>query len=490
MYISSIQGVPMKPSQMLAQWLDKQIAQATTSQKLPTDQQLAARFSVSLRTVERMLAAYRNEGKVLRIQGKGTYIGSAIEPAGEQEVTKTSAQIIAESLTKEISQGQYRIGDALPAAKYLCLQFGVTAATVRKAYAMLLQSGLAVRLGKRLHVGSSTKEITRRKSVNEVYMFFPGSDLFAEIFESNIMFDSYCAMERELYDRGVRLQYKTYAEIPSALDSLTRHRRPIIGFHIVYPPKADIAEYLPALKRSFESKKISDCRLIFDAYKFDSKQLPSNALILARGNIQTAAARALANFITEKGYKQVNIILDETTRVWRFPGAQWNIAKIRSELHARAPQSGVKFLARPVGNASGSVEFLNRANKLTQEALLSKYEPTLLPDLASEVELISSKRPIDISKKPADLWICATSEMALPLYEQALKHKMKIPGDTAFLCLDDNPQHYPHGFSICTPDWQTIGYTMAHAHMNDLPVAKTTKGFLKMSARVIEKLTT
>jgi hypothetical protein len=60
----------------------------------------------------------------------------------------------------------------------------------------------------------------------------------------------------------------------------------------------------------------------------------------------------------------------------------------------------------------------------------------------------------------------------------------------SLVSLDNDPRFYHLGLTYCGPDWDTIGYQMAHAIIGDFPVARTSKGFIKTKAGVLEKLTT
>jgi len=46
------------------------------------------------------------------------------------------------------------------------------------------------------------------------------------------------------------------------------------------------------------------------------------------------------------------------------------------------------------------------------------------------------------------------------------------------------------GISACATDRSMIGYLLAHAMVGDIPVARTTKGFIRTNVRAFERLTT
>jgi len=64
------------------------------------------------------------------------------------------------------------------------------------------------------------------------------------------------------------------------------------------------------------------------------------------------------------------------------------------------------------------------------------------------------------------------------------------PRDYSLLCLDDSPMQYHHGLSVCVLDWKEAGYLMAHALIGDVPVKKSTQGYLSLGWDLIERRTT
>lgn len=67
---------------------------------------------------------------------------------------------------------------------------------------------------------------------------------------------------------------------------------------------------------------------------------------------------------------------------------------------------------------------------------------------------------------------------------------MAVPKDISIISLEDDPRYYPMGITYCGPDFERIGYQMAHTIIGDIPVAKTTLGFVRTSAIVMERLST
>jgi DNA-binding LacI/PurR family transcriptional regulator len=70
------------------------------------------------------------------------------------------------------------------------------------------------------------------------------------------------------------------------------------------------------------------------------------------------------------------------------------------------------------------------------------------------------------------------------------QHGKRVPQDVAIAGFQNDPQYYHLGISTCGPDWDNMGYVMAHAIIGDMRLARSGRGFLKARCRMMEKLTT
>ncbi len=77
-----------------------------------------------------------------------------------EQVIKYNSQLIAKDLSKQVTTGQYQVGDQLPPEKQLCEQYQCSRMTVRRALQTLVDQGLIVR-----HRGKRSKVIRNRKTV-------------------------------------------------------------------------------------------------------------------------------------------------------------------------------------------------------------------------------------------------------------------------------------------------------------------------------------
>lgn len=106
---------------------------------LPSEEHLAAEFSVTRTTVGRACASLEADGAVVTLRGRGRFIA---DPEGVERVEHAYAHIVAE-LRRRIADGSLAVGDRLPSEAAVCREFEVTRDTVRHALAVLEREGLA-----------------------------------------------------------------------------------------------------------------------------------------------------------------------------------------------------------------------------------------------------------------------------------------------------------------------------------------------------------
>jgi DNA-binding LacI/PurR family transcriptional regulator len=88
------------------------------------------------------------------------------------------------------------------------------------------------------------------------------------------------------------------------------------------------------------------------------------------------------------------------------------------------------------------------------------------------------------------LWLCTRDSLAEPALEALRRMGVKVPDEISLMTLENAPQHYHLGVSACTPDYELVGYLMAHAIIGDMPIKKTRYGYLRMPCPVTERSTT
>jgi hypothetical protein len=293
-----------------------------------------------------------------------------------------------------------------------------------------------------------------------------------------------------LIEAGADVRYEHGSDLEAVLDSLRRKGRIPHGIVFHFALEEAVREYLPALKGFLRSCAPSRPRLLFDWGWGDHTILPDHSEILSRGNVLTSAARTLVHYLVETHHSHALFYFDDSRPLWSYEAIIWPIAKIRTELRAVGEAVPYRFLIHTSSRDMTASELLRRVSDPRKVLfLLNKYDRASLTDLEAEVSVTHD--PVALPSGLRDgVLVCSDSGKAAAAHAEATRRKMRVPRDLSILTLDDDPHYYHQGISSCGPDFERVGYLMARAVLGDLPVARTSRGFIRSAGRVIERGTT
>jgi DNA-binding transcriptional regulator YhcF (GntR family)/DNA-binding LacI/PurR family transcriptional regulator len=476
----------LSPTVRLRRWLAHAVAHGRPGEPLPTEKQLVESFGVSRSTVRRLLSAYVDEGSVCRIRGRGSFLAPvpAVSPPAPGRSAK---QRLTEELTGLIAAGTLRRGDPLPPVKFMTARFGVTQATVTGAYRALVRAGHACRVGKRYWVGrfvSLLRHPTRRELLFFVWSALPEPSLF----DRDHLERSYVKMETELQAHGFRLRHTPRDEFEEIARAIaTRHRRPHgFIFYNVWK-ESECEQIIAALREAFHAirEPIPPVMIVSVGMRNPDPRIAFVHL----GNILTAQARTAASFLAEQGaadvvlfrhralhepglvYERIYPELRRLDRRCRFtivvqvPGGPEEHGRFRANLHTEPTASRLRSM-------------LGQDAPMTTEQIASFYEPVSAFEEAYERH--AGKRT----------WLFPSSAMAAHALDWLERHGIAVPDTTQLVALDNDPRFHARGITSCLPDWEGIGYLMAHALIRDFPIERTRLGYIRMRALLLERETT
>jgi DNA-binding transcriptional regulator YhcF (GntR family) len=496
-----------RPTEALAEWLDRRIQDGEPGEQLPTGKELAKTFGLSELTVKKVLKGYNERGLVTRIRGKGTFIpGGEVSPQSRIESPRSSTDVLFDHLDELICGGALKRGDALPSVKSLSLQFKVTPATVIASYRKLQDIGRVVKVGKTFWVGSF-QDILFPSPKKEVYFLYDTSEDLSQTFRSGVLSMAYQKMQNELLVHGYVFRFQTFAEMPGLLD---KWRRKGVGPYgiVMYRLEASAGPGLVLQLVNFLRKARRELsvvpRVLLDwettAVHLEFSQSVHNLL---RGHVSTSAARALADYVASRAFRDVVFFTGLTERVWNTDWI-WALLKARTELEARDARAETRFVVKelPDDFSEGDINPVTAREILDDGAILyntqqwiNKYKQHVLDRVVRHIkedEMVQTKDYSLVFERyrGSDVWIFSTDAEAVGALKWAREHGIAVPRDLAIIGLENNPAHFVHGLSTCIPDWEAIGYLMAQCIIGDVPVKKTRKGFLATRASFLERLTT
>ena len=134
-----------------------------------------------------------------------------------------------------------------------------------------------------------------------------------------------------------------------------------------------------------------------------------------------------------------------------------------------------------------------KENQWYVDYLLGKYGSVESADAAGldRTPYVFS-RPLEVVRalgSPA-LWVCPHLSVAHECLEELRRARIPVPGRVALLSLTDEPRYLHENISVAAPDWDQMGYLMAHALLGDLSPEKTHRGFMRLPVPLNTRMTT
>lgn len=473
-------------------WILSEIGKLPPDTCLPPDRELGAQWGLSTITVQRVLAKLRDDGKVIRIPGKGTFTPNSEKAASRVMLAKvgtsreSSVEHLATSLVRLISEGIYRKGKALPPVKFIRNQFKVSSETVTTAYQRMESLGYVEKIGKSYWVGRMDQLLQDTPRQEVFFLRFDSGD-FSGIFNSDPIALAFQKMERELYHSG----YFLHPEKASNLDMLAREWERTGRYPAGLVFYAVDASHLPFLRaffaRSPELRK-HRVRVLVHAQNNDLSELTAHANVFSGGNVETDMARVIAHYLLGRGFREAAFCIraDELGE----QGRAKFFLKIALSIQSVIPDFKLRFVVQREAGVERDPDFFQSLGADYRKYLEAKYPAANLRSLEENVTFSSAV--FDDCKRHPDtrLWIMSRDSMAAEGLQWLQSRGIRVPQDMSVIGFQNDPRFYHLGISTCGPDWDSMGYTMAHALVGDVKLARSKKGFLKVRCHMVDKLTT
>lgn len=488
----------METGESLRAWLTEMLDTMEPGQSFPPDSRIAKRWGMSPRTVRRIMSRAREEGLVVRIPGKGTFKpgGEPVEQSSEPEETVSSEERLARALTEAISLGELRRGNPLPQMKYLCLQYHVSQKTVIGAYARLRKRGLVKKIGKRFWVGGFNP-MDRGALRKEAYIVTWDQKQRESIYADEHMGLAYQKLERELHSCNIRLRYATWKELPGLQRAWSSRGDYPVGMVFFGFDGRFFDELRRRLQLLGGKGRPQKCSVVVDMAEYgDYRTVPLHLSVLSRGNLNTTVARTAARYLSRRLRRDIVLLVEESylradprRHFLRFQKLNFELAQA---FEAR-PVRHVVISPNPRLTPRTLFEEYFRNDTAYLEYIMSKYGIDLArhPERIEENISVATNcaAALDVSEGPTT-WLFATDDLARTGWDELRHHRKRVPEDVALISMQNSPRKYHLGLTAFSPDYDLVGYLMAHSLIGDLPIQKTSHGYIRVPCPVIERLTT
>lgn len=481
---------PNRPSDELREYIESRMHLLQPGDAFPLESDLAQEFKVSERTVRRALASYRKDGRLAFIPGKGSFIPLPIRaPVQIQPSQEPSFLSLFRMLQSAISKGEFKRGDPLPFAKFLCYQYKVAPVSVQKAFRMLEEKGLAVRGGKRYWVGH-TPQLGVTNKLKEIFFFNLIHSDAATLFANDLTGPSYSKMEVELQAQGYKVVWETLEHFSRLKKQWQKSRHWPHGIVFSNAASTSIIESIFRMVRDIRNNLNDDGPRILVIGNHPQRPIRGFDWFCP-GHIVTSFSRLLARHLFEKHIKKAALFFDENI----FPAREIiTFSRMWTEAVELDPNFRFRVVVNPKTKGTAPQDMWNLLSQQIPashlENLLSKYRKT--PEKAMTDSLCMVGQFEDAYREHLDcgLWFFPRASEALHALHWCRRHRIKVPEQISIVTHENHPSILEAGISLCGPNFDGMGYLLAHALIGDIVLEKTSKGFVQAQSLFLHRLTT
>lgn len=483
-----------RPVERLRRWIEEQLALLPPGAAFPTELELARQWNISRRSVGRLLSRFAEQGRLIRIPGKGTFVpgpgSDETEPA--PAFPNSSSERLEDTIYRSLCAGELKSGEALPSIKYMSRRFRLSPATVIRAYRRLCNAGIVTRVGKTFWIGTF-RDLIHGPGGKKVFLFYDESEDFGRIFRDDTLAMAYRKMEDVLSSGGYLLHFEQTGNLGRLARSWVSSRSFPYGliFYSFDPEKFRTG--VSAMASLLSTREGKELPIVVDWRWGHGRPVSRRMHQLSRHNVATTVARLLARYLVEKGYRRVVFFLELDKQSYEVDpmsvGAFWNALTFCTEIKRLDQRFECGIVAiRPSARVADR-RVLSRVDRQAAESLLGKYTPTSFETVENEIRYMeeSADRFGDLSS--STLWVFERDFRAAEALEWLGANRRRAPNDVSIIGLQNDPAYYHLGISRVEADWEGIGYLMAHAIMGDFAVPRTTRGFIRVGAKLMRKST-
>jgi len=475
-------------TEQFRQWVLEQVKSMPPGSRLPADGALAETWQLSLRSVKKVMSELGARGQVIRRQAKGSFTPSAAQDTSEMLTVTTKASSVdslVQLLTEAIQLGRFEVGTALPAVKQLTLSYGVSQHTVIRAYKILQQRGVVRKLARNYWVGA-LEALKPRGNSKIVYTLYDDAISVSDIFTADMMSEAFLQLDEILQRLDTVHLFAPLSSAKKLLDSWSKTGQYPFGIILHKSSESTAKAVLRMLQTHYKQKAVS-IPVLADAWHHISSGAHWLS-IMPRGQVLTQWARTLAHYIAGGRFTKTTIVFNLDTRLWHQFEPSVALMRLRYELQQLPQIHDITCVVYTQKEEDARQSFCREVGQFSD--LLGQLGLQTAREFAETVQFHADIASAYRNLCDTTFWICSQDADIAWLQRQLAKDEIEVPRKCQLLGLEKNPQYYHNGISFCGPDWYRIGYTMAHFLIGDIPIAKTSRGFIKTSARVVHKLTT
>ena len=352
--------------------------------------------------------------------------------------------------------------------------------------------GYAFRLGKYYYAGQLNDDSykNQNKKTKDIYFFAPDVRIYNQVFVNDTHSEFFRELEKELLRHHCFIHFREHKDFEALSKKWNRNARPpwgIIFFGKYRGRIVSLPELEGLLNPILGSKwfKLYYSKIVFITKRI-KKQI-KGIQYFSTSHLVTSVYSTLANWIIHNQYHKIGYCFgpkgskDTLINTFRLKHKIEKLGKRSFSIKdfkifiydpERPDINNSKFDLRNYFNFRTDVYFINyyinsenAHNELLEYTSFKSNLPSLLRTSKDYDILIFEK---DRDALAAKQWF----------------QKKNFAFSPAFISLENNPKYISFGIKSVIIDYNTSAYLLAHAILGDIPIARSSKGFIEATARM------
>ncbi|MBD3243520.1 MAG: hypothetical protein GF331_23220 [Chitinivibrionales bacterium] len=371
----------------------------------------------------------------------------------------------------------------------MCRQFHVAPSTVTAAYAALQRTGHVTRIGKNYWLGQPGV-LLRSGKRREIAVFVETHEQLASLYHPQTFASvAFRKLEDILSTSGYTVRYRYHPQLHERV-KLWLERRDLPAGVVLYRCDGHQARRHQALRDLVRQRRpFPPLPVLLDLNWGLFEHRSKNVSVFSRNHVYTTVGRTLGTYLRRMGCRTLSLVLPNELSS-AYPGYPTHFqaaTKLFIEIKHVIPEIEVTTaLVDDSPDADIAPDKLSRQCKL---ARFDKYGALLPGAFTGRMALRGSVREAVRTRGGADVMVFSHDSLAAEALEVCRTQRIPVPRQLAIIGLENNPAYFHLGMSSCVPDWDGIGYLMAHALMQDFAIENTGKGFIQTRAKMIYRTT-
>jgi hypothetical protein len=212
-------------------------------------------------------------------------------------------------------------------------------------------------------------------------------------------------------------------------------------------------------------------------------------MVVHHGHVRTIMMRHLARLIVDKRYHRAIFVFNEAFDM--KPYGFSDIIRILPELHHAGFAGDVSFVVKPVRRYATARQFIEQyypADGLpVLDGILSKYGPIRWEDVLARITVLAPGEEYRADSTARGVCVFSSDADAV-LWTGATNRHRGAGGDA--IALANGPHARRYGITSLCPDYEMMGYQLAHYIVGDFPVTKSRRGYLDVALQMFFRKTT